>query len=50
MAKNISRLLESKKNKVVKELEKGEKSGFVRIFDRKKFIKKIHDKYVTDEL
>lgn len=50
MEKNISRLLESKKNKLIKELKRGEVSGFVREFDRKKFMKNLHGKYVTGEL
>lgn len=36
---------EGKKNELVKELKKGEKSGFVQNFDRKKFMKNLHDKY-----
>lgn len=41
---------ENKKSELVKELKKGEKSGFVQNFDRKKFVKSLHDKYITDEL
>lgn len=41
---------ESKKNELIKELRKGEKSGFVENFDRKKFVKSLHDRYTTDEL
>ena len=41
---------ESKKNELIKELKRGEKSGFIKKFDRKKFIKDLHDKYVTSEL
>ena len=41
---------ESKKNALIKELKKGEKSGFIENHDRKKFIKNLHDKYVTNEL
>ena len=48
MAKNISRL--SKKIKLIKELEKGEESDFIKKFNCKRFIKNIHEKYVTDEL
>lgn len=41
---------ENKKAELIKELKKGEKSGFVQKFDRKKFMKNLHDKYVTDGL
>jgi len=41
---------ESKKNELIKELRKGEKSGFVENFDRKKSVKNLHDRYITDEL
>jgi antitoxin ParD1/3/4 len=36
---------ENHKNELIKDLRKGEKSGFVPKFDRKKFIKNIHAKY-----
>jgi antitoxin ParD1/3/4 len=49
MAKNVSRL-ESKKIKLIKELEKGEKSGFIKKFNRKRFIKNVYGKYVTNKL
>lgn len=38
---------ESKKGELIKELKKGEKSGFVQNFDRKKFVKGLHQKYVN---
>lgn len=41
---------ENQKNELIVELKKGEKSGFVPKFDRKKFIKNLHSKYVTNEL
>ncbi|HRN55994.1 MAG TPA: type II toxin-antitoxin system ParD family antitoxin [Agriterribacter sp.] len=41
---------ENKKNELIKELKRGEKSGFVTKFDRKKFIKNIRGKYLTNEL
>jgi len=41
---------ESKKGELIKELKKGEKSGFIGKFDRKKFIKNLHAKYVRDGL
>lgn len=33
---------ESKKNELIKELIKGEKSGFVENFDKDKFLQKMH--------
>jgi antitoxin ParD1/3/4 len=33
---------EKKKNEVIKELIKGEKSGFVENFDKKSFLEKMH--------
>ena len=39
---------ERKKGELVKELIKGEKSGFVQGFDKKEFIKSLHTKYVKD--
>jgi antitoxin ParD1/3/4 len=41
---------ESKKSELIEELKKGENSGFIQKFDRKKFLKNLHDKYVTDAL
>ncbi len=41
---------ENKKNELTKELKKGEKSGFVKNFNRKKFIKTLHNKHLTNEL
>lgn len=41
---------ENKKNELVKELRRGERSGFVQKFDRKKFIKNLHGKHLTSEL
>lgn len=41
---------ENKKNELIKELKKGEKSGFVQKFNRKDFIKKLHDKHLANEL
>ena len=41
---------ENQKNELIKELKKGEKSGFVRKFNRGKFIKNLHGKYLTNEL
>ena len=39
---------ETKKDELIKELIKGEKSGFVKDFDRNKFLKNIHDKHLTE--
>lgn len=39
---------ESKKTELIKELKKGEKSGFVENFDREKLLKKLHKKHLTD--
>lgn len=39
---------EKKKGELVKELIKGEKSGFVQQFDRKEFVKALHAKHVKD--
>lgn len=41
---------ENKKNELIKELKKGERSGFVQKFDRKSFLKNLRDKHVADEL
>ena len=39
---------ESKKSELIKELKKGEKSGFVEGFDRKKSLKALHQKHLTE--
>lgn len=41
---------EMKKKQLIKELKRGEKSGFIKNFDRKKFIKPLHDKHFISEL
>jgi antitoxin ParD1/3/4 len=38
---------ESKKAELIKELEKGERSGFVKDFDRTEFLDTIHKKHIT---
>ena len=38
---------ENQKSELVKELKKGEKSGLVQKFDRKKFLRNIHGKYAS---
>ena len=37
---------ESKKSELIIELEKGEKSGFVKNFDRKNFLNNLHKKHL----
>lgn len=39
---------ESKKTELINELKQGEKSGFVEHFDRKEFLKKIHEKHSAE--
>lgn len=39
---------ESKKTELINELKKGEKSGFVENFDRKSFLKSLHQKHLTE--
>jgi len=39
---------EAKKTELVKELKKGEKSGFVEDFDRNRLLKNLHQKHLTD--
>lgn len=41
---------ESQKNELIKELKKGEKSGFIKNLNRKKFVKNLHNKHLTNEL
>lgn len=41
---------ETQKKELIKELKKGEQSGFVQKFDRKKFINKLHSKHVKDTI
>jgi antitoxin ParD1/3/4 len=41
---------ENQKAELIKELKKGEKSGFVQRFNREKFIKTLHGKYVGNEV
>ncbi len=38
---------ESKKAEIINELKKGEKSGFVKDFNRENFKSELHKKYVT---
>ncbi|MEY8760991.1 type II toxin-antitoxin system ParD family antitoxin [Chryseobacterium tongliaoense] len=39
---------ESKKSELINELKKGEKSGFVENFDRKEFLKNLHQKHSAE--
>lgn len=39
---------QSKKSELIKELKKGEKSGFVKDFDRTVFLENIHEKHLTE--
>ncbi|NQX86838.1 MAG: type II toxin-antitoxin system ParD family antitoxin [Flavobacteriaceae bacterium] len=39
---------ESKKAELIKELKKGEKSGFLEDFERKKLLKSLHQKHLTE--
>ncbi len=41
---------ESKKAELIRELKKGEKSGFVNNFDRKSFLENLNKKYPTNDL
>jgi len=39
---------ESKKAELIKELKKGEKSGFLKDFDRTIFLKKLHQEHLAE--
>lgn len=39
---------EAKKAELIKELRKGEKSGFVKDFDRQRFLSDLHQKHLSD--
>ncbi len=39
---------ETKKDELIKELKKGEKSGFIKDFNRATFINKLHQKHLTE--
>lgn len=41
---------ETKKSELINELKKGEKSGFVKDFDRNSFINNLHKKHSNNEL
>ncbi len=38
---------ESKKSELIKELKKGEESGFIKDFDRTSFLENLHQKYLA---
>jgi len=38
---------ESKKTELIKELKKGEESGFIKDFDRTSFLENLHQKYLA---
>ena len=40
---------EAKKTELINELKKGEKSGFVKNFDRNQLVKNLHNKYLAEE-
>ena len=40
---------ESKKTKLINELKKGEKSGFVKEFNRENFQKELHQKHLAEK-
>ncbi|MBN2638649.1 MAG: type II toxin-antitoxin system ParD family antitoxin [Bacteroidales bacterium] len=40
---------ESKKSELIKELKKGEKSGFIKEFDRTAFLNELHEKHPTEK-
>lgn len=39
---------ETKKSELIKELKKGEKSGFAKNFDREKLLERFHQKYDSE--
>lgn len=39
---------EAKKTELINELKKGEKSGFVKNFDKETFLKSLHQKHVSE--
>jgi antitoxin ParD1/3/4 len=40
---------ETKKDELIKELRKGEKSGFIKDFDRNVFLHNIHNKHLSEK-
>lgn len=41
---------EKQKAELIDELKRGEESGFIQKFDRKKFVKNLHAKYTKNDL
>lgn len=41
---------ETKKAALIKELKKGEKSGFVKDFNRETFVKQLHNKHLGNDI
>lgn len=41
---------ENKKTALIKELEKGEQAGFIKEFNRQKFVANLSEKYIANEL
>jgi len=41
---------ETKKLELIKELKKGENSGFIENFNKKEFLSSMHNKYSSEEL
>jgi len=39
---------ETKKTELIKELKKGEESGFIKDFDRTSFLKNLHQKHLAE--
>lgn len=41
---------EMKKKELIKELRKGEESGFIENFNKKEFLSSMHNKYLSEEI
>lgn len=39
---------ETKKEELIKQLKKGEQSGFIKGFDRENFLEKLHKEYINE--
>lgn len=48
-ALRLFELEESKKTLLIKELKKGEKSGFAKDFNKETFLKNLHEKYSNEK-
>ena len=49
-ALRLFELEENKKGELIKALKAGERSGFVKDFDSKQFLKGLHKKHIANEL